>query len=64
MGAGSSVKAGLPTAIQLTEYVEQAVADIDETLLFAFRFIVGAIQFGKACRGEPITDKINISESF
>jgi hypothetical protein len=62
LGAGATVDAGLPTATGLTNCVEEGIADKYSTLLPVLRFISGAIQFGKACQGGPLTDKTNIEE--
>lgn len=62
LGAGATKDAGLPTATELTDYMEEDIAEKYQALLPALRFIKGAIQFGKGCRGEPVTDKINIEE--
>jgi NAD-dependent SIR2 family protein deacetylase len=62
LGAGATVDAGLPMAIGLTNCAEEGIADKYPTLLPVLRFISGAIQFGKACQGEPLTYKINIEE--
>jgi hypothetical protein len=62
LGAGATVDAGLPTATGLTDLVEEAIAEKYPALLPVLRFISGAIQFGKACRGEPPITKINIEE--
>jgi hypothetical protein len=62
LGAGATVDAGLHTATDLTDIVEQTIAAKHPSLLPALRFIRGAIQFGKACQSQPLTDKINIEE--
>ena len=62
LGAGAVYDAGLPTAVGLTNCVEKALADEYPTLLPVLRFVSGAVQFGKACQGEPPNDRINIEE--
>ena len=62
LGAGAVVDAGLPTSTQLTDYVETALMNEYPLLVPTLRFIGGAVQFGKGCRGESITTKINIED--
>ena len=62
LGAGSTVDAGLPTAIRLAQLAEHSISKEHIELLPVFRFICGAIQFGQACRGESISNNINIEE--
>ncbi|MBI1878447.1 MAG: SIR2 family protein [Chloroflexi bacterium] len=62
LGAGAVKEAGLPTAVDLQEIVEKDITDKFPSLLPALRFISGAIQFGKACRAEPATSKVNIED--
>jgi hypothetical protein len=62
LGAGAVVDAGLPTAIGLTKKAEKSIEGAYPQLLPALRYISGAIQFGKSCRGEPLSDSINVEE--
>lgn len=62
LGAGATKDAGLPTATELTGCVEKAIEREYPSLLPALRFIQGAIQFGKACQAEPLTNSVNIEE--
>lgn len=62
LGAGAVKDAGLPTAVELTSKVEAVVESEYRSLLPAFRFLVGAIQFGRGCRGERPTAPVNIEE--
>ena len=62
LGAGAVKEAGLPTAVDLQETVEKDIAEKYPSLLPALRFVSGAIQFGKACKAEPDTSKVNIED--
>ena len=62
LGAGAVKDAELPMAHELTVCVEEAVRDEYPDLLPLVRFISGAIQFGKGCRGESATERINIED--
>jgi hypothetical protein len=62
LGAGAVRDAGLPTAIELTGKVEATVSASYQPLMPVLRFIAGAVEFGRGCRGEPVHGNINIEE--
>lgn len=62
LGAGASKDAGIPVSSELTRKLEESLEEDYPSLLPVLRFIEGAIQFGKSCRGECLKDPINIEE--
>jgi hypothetical protein len=61
-GAGASVDAGLPTAAGLSVKLDDWLDRERRDLLPALRFVTGALQFGRSCRGERISDVTNIED--
>lgn len=62
LGAGSTVDAGLPTAVRLTTLAEEALYRDHPDLLGVLQYIRGAVQFGRGCRGEAPGNSVNIEE--
>lgn len=62
LGAGSTVDAGLPTAVQLTTLLEEALTEEHPELLSVLQYVRGAVQFGRGCRGEVPGRSVNIEE--
>lgn len=61
-GAGAMVDAGLPTAIGLTNRLRDYVEVYAPSLQPHLSFLEGAVQFGKACRGESLRAQPDIEE--
>jgi hypothetical protein len=62
LGAGASVDAGMPSAAGLTKRLDDWLTTERRELLPALRFVNGAVQFGKSCRGEAVSASTNIEE--
>ncbi len=62
LGAGASVDAGYPTAVGLTNKLDDWVSENRIELLHALRFVTGALQFGRSCRGESLSADTNIED--
>lgn len=61
LGAGASVDAQLPTAIELTRKLREQIEDADDAMLRrAFGLVVGGEAFRKGCAGESFQEMIDI----
>jgi hypothetical protein len=61
LGAGASVDAQLPTAIELTRRLRVQIDDLGDAMLRrAFGLVVGGEAFRKGCAGEPFQEMIDI----
>lgn len=67
LGAGASVEAGVPHAIQMTRNISRAFRDSPEYRRFykLVTFVVGGLVFNKGIQGEdPLESGVNVEELF
>ncbi|MGA2497716.1 MAG: hypothetical protein ABSH20_08240, partial [Tepidisphaeraceae bacterium] len=62
VGAGASKDAGLPMAVELTDWLIKDIESQRPKLLPLIRFVHGGICFGRGCRGRNPSDRVNIEE--